>query len=222
MDSSVWNEAYEDDEIEHHIDPLLVEETAGLEPGTALDLGCGAGANAVYLAEQGWKVTGVDFAPDGIRHARKLAAEKGVDAEFVTADITTWDPPHLFDLVLSFYALPGGEHTATALATAHRALAPRGTLLVIDFARDSMVEGEKSFFEPDELTTTDEIIAAVPGLEIERAENLDVAHHYEAEEAAVGVDNEPGTHDHRTHEDHEHGDHSSWPKGAFVRARKPL
>lgn len=222
MDSGTWNEAYEGDDIEHSIDPLLIDQVAGLEPGTALDLGCGAGANAVYLAEQGWKVTGVDFAPDGIRHARELAAEKGVDAIFVAMDITNWDPPHLFDLVTMFYAMPGGEHTAEALATASRALAPGGTLLAIDFARDSVQAGGESFFEPDELTTTDEIAAALPGLEIERAENLDVTHHYETEAAAMEAGNEPGAHDHGTHEGHEHVDRSSWPKGAFVRARRPL
>jgi SAM-dependent methyltransferase len=231
MDPSVWNEAYEGDEIEHHVDPLLVEEVADLEPGSALDLGCGAGANAVYLAEQGWKVTGVDFAPDGIRHARKLAAEKGVEAVFVAMDVTIWDPPHPYDLVVLFYAMPGGEHTAKALATASKALAPGGTLLAIDFARDTLPDGQ-SFFEPDELTTTDEIIAALPDLEIERAENVDVTHHFEAEEAAAEGGSGHGDHSHEpdgpdtshhgTHEGHGHDRHASWPQGAFVRARRPL
>jgi len=56
--------------------------------GRALDLGCGTGTNAITLAQHGWKVTGVDFAPKAIRMARKKAAKAGFDVEFHVADVS--------------------------------------------------------------------------------------------------------------------------------------
>jgi SAM-dependent methyltransferase len=220
MDSNVWNEAYESGDAPQEVDPILVEAIAGLAPGTALDLGCGAGANAVYLAERGWEVLGIDFAPDGVRMAIELAEAREVAAEFLVADTTTWEPPHEFDLVIVMYALPGGDATRAVLATALEALAPGGTLLAIDFARDSV--GDSSFFDPDELTTTAEIVEMLPGLEVERAENIDVTHHCEQEAAAADHGDAPGGPHSHAHEGHGHGDSAAWPQGAFVRARRPL
>jgi SAM-dependent methyltransferase len=220
MDSNVWNEAYENDDAPQEVDPVLVAETSELTPGSALDLGCGAGANAVYLAEQGWDVLGIDFAPDGVRMAIDLAEKKQVAAEFLVADTTTWKAPHEFDLVIVMYALPGGEATPQVMATALGALAPGGTLIALDFARDSV--GGTSFFDPDELTTTAEIVEMLPGLEVLRAENIDVTHHCEREAAAAGHGAEPGGPGSHTHEGHGHGDPAAWPQGALVRARRPL
>jgi len=56
--------------------------------GRALDLGCGTGANAITLARNGWRVTGVDFVPSAIRKARRKAASAGLAIDFITADVT--------------------------------------------------------------------------------------------------------------------------------------
>lgn len=69
-------------------------------PGTALDIGCGAGTDSVYLAQQGWDVTSLDFMPKALEYTEQRAAEAGVGVTPVEADITTWDPPHSYDLVL--------------------------------------------------------------------------------------------------------------------------
>jgi ubiquinone/menaquinone biosynthesis C-methylase UbiE len=66
--------------------PLLEGPTA-LEPGRALDIGCGTGRDAVYLTKQGWRVTGIDFAEDALAKARKRAADEGVEVEWVQGDI---------------------------------------------------------------------------------------------------------------------------------------
>ncbi|MCU0588991.1 MAG: class I SAM-dependent methyltransferase [Syntrophobacteraceae bacterium] len=69
--------------------PEVMAFLAEHSPGTALDLGCGTGTNAMALARHGWKVTGVDFAPRAIRMARRKAAAAGLEIEFHTADVSS-------------------------------------------------------------------------------------------------------------------------------------
>src|SRR5262245_4428100 len=70
------------------------------QPGTALDLGLGAGIFAVYLAKAGYRVTGLDFIPKALDLARNLAKEANVDVEWVQADLLTWNPARKFDIIL--------------------------------------------------------------------------------------------------------------------------
>jgi tellurite methyltransferase len=84
---------------------LLVETVAGVRPGTALDVATGQGRNALYLAEQGWQVTGVDISDEGLRLARQAAAERGLALETVLADIDDYDfGTARWDLVTMIYA----------------------------------------------------------------------------------------------------------------------
>ena len=69
-------------------------------PGTALDIGCGSGTDSVYLAQQGWDVTSLDFIPKALEYTQQRAEKLGVSITPVEADITTWEPPHSYDLVL--------------------------------------------------------------------------------------------------------------------------
>ena len=64
-------------------------QTVHPPPGRAIDLGCGEGDNAIFLAEHGFQVTAVDFAPSAIAKARAKASDAGVDVDFVIDDITT-------------------------------------------------------------------------------------------------------------------------------------
>ncbi|MGA3216648.1 MAG: class I SAM-dependent methyltransferase [Acidimicrobiales bacterium] len=90
----------------------LIELVKGLAPGRALDLGCGTGTNAVYLARQGWEVVGVDFAPLAIESARKRGLAAGSSARFVTGNVTNLERAGIcgpFDLVVDigcYHALP--------------------------------------------------------------------------------------------------------------------
>jgi cyclopropane fatty-acyl-phospholipid synthase-like methyltransferase len=74
-----------------HARSTLVEmvQTGGLLPGRTIDLGCGEGDIAIFLAEHGFQVTAVDFAPSAIAKARAKASDAGVDVDFVIDDITT-------------------------------------------------------------------------------------------------------------------------------------
>jgi len=70
--------------------PELVDlvHTGRLSPGRAIDLGCGTGSNAVFLAERGFDVTGIDFAPAAIAKARRRAVKAGVAVRFLEDDLT--------------------------------------------------------------------------------------------------------------------------------------
>lgn len=86
--------------------PRILSETAGLTPGSALDVGCGAGAEALALAQAGWQVTGVDVSAQALAHAAERAQAAGVQerATWTEADATEWEPPQQYDLVLTCYA----------------------------------------------------------------------------------------------------------------------
>lgn len=116
--------------------PRLAEQIADLPPGTALDVGSGEGADAIWLAARGWHVTGIDLSMVALERAAKRAAEEGADiAARITweeADVLSWDPaPRQFDLVSAQYM-----HLPTlARESLHRRLAaavrPGGTLLIV-------------------------------------------------------------------------------------------
>jgi len=86
-----------------------VEGPDALPPGRALDLGCGTGTNAIYLARHGWEVVGVDFVDKAVRQARKKAAHAGVEVQFFTGDVTRLEKLRAvsgsFDLVLDIGCL---------------------------------------------------------------------------------------------------------------------
>lgn len=77
--------------------PQLVTEAAGLTPGTALDVGCGEGGDAMWLAERGWQVTAVDISATALQRAATLAAQAGPDVSgritWRQADLTSKAPP---------------------------------------------------------------------------------------------------------------------------------
>jgi 2-polyprenyl-3-methyl-5-hydroxy-6-metoxy-1,4-benzoquinol methylase len=111
---------------------FLVAEVGSLPPGRALDVACGAGRNAVWLAERGWAVTGVDFSGVALANARRLAAGRGVTVEWVQADVREWQPEAAAsDFVAVLYLqLPAAERRLV-LGRAAEAVAPGGTLLVV-------------------------------------------------------------------------------------------
>ena len=77
MDQAFWNEAYEEGPNQVEVaDLILDDELEGLPGGTALDLGCGAGTNALKLADRGWSVIGVDWAEHAVELATRSAQEK--------------------------------------------------------------------------------------------------------------------------------------------------
>ena len=111
----------------------LVAELGGLAPGRALDAGCGHGAEALWLAAHGWRVTGVDFSSAALAHGRTTAEVMGLTdrVEWVEGDLATWTPPaEAYDLVLSLYVHVAGS-VAEMVQRLADAVAPGGTLLLV-------------------------------------------------------------------------------------------
>ena len=122
-----WNEIWSTmDHTFAHYDELLVQHATGLKPGRALDLGCGPGGNAVWLAQCGWQVTAVDFSEAAIEKARDRAADQRVHVEFVVSDVTLYRPTGPYDLITSFYIQLWPSQRAQMLSNAVAALAPGG------------------------------------------------------------------------------------------------
>ncbi|HEU0335248.1 MAG TPA: class I SAM-dependent methyltransferase [Gaiellaceae bacterium] len=173
MKQERWNERYGGAELLWSSTPnrFLVAETEGLAPGRALDLACGEGRNAVWLAERGWRVTGVDFAEAALAKATELAAGRGVELELVHADLVDWvPPPRAYDLVVVLYLqLPAGER-GLVLGRAAEAVAPRGTFLLVAHDLSNLTAGHGGPSDPAVLTTADEVATELPGLTVERAE----------------------------------------------------
>ncbi len=171
-----WNRRWAGEERVHASTApsrFVVDEVAGLRPGAALDLACGAGRNAVWLAGQGWRVTAVDFSGVALRMARGLEAERRVSVEWVEADVLAWTPPACaYDLVCVLYLqLPAGERR-TALARAADAVRPGGTLLVLGHDLLNLTEGWGGPTQADVLFTPDDVVAEIGDLRIEKAERV--------------------------------------------------
>lgn len=109
--------------------PYLSREVGDLVPGTALDAGCGEGAEATWLASNGWQVTAADISAEVLARA---ASRGGVAdrVQWVEADLSTWEPDTQYDLVMTHYAHPAMPQLDfyNRLATW---VAPGGTLLIV-------------------------------------------------------------------------------------------
>jgi 2-polyprenyl-3-methyl-5-hydroxy-6-metoxy-1,4-benzoquinol methylase len=170
-----WDERYGTEELIWKAEPnrFLVEELDALPPGRALDVACGEGRNAVWLASKGWRVTGADFSRAGLAKAQRLATDRGVEVTWVEADVVEWRPPTAsFDLVVVMYLHLLAEQRRQALAHAAAALAPGGVLLVVGHDTSNLLKGTGGPQDPAVLFGPDEIVQDLSGLQIERAEQV--------------------------------------------------
>ncbi|WP_433323105.1 class I SAM-dependent methyltransferase [Spirillospora sp. CA-294931] len=113
----------------------LTETVAGLPPGDALDLGCGEGGDALWLARRGWHVTAVDISAVAVERLAGLARANGMGDRLVAQahDLRASFPDGGFDLISACYLhTPFDLERATALRAAAHALRPGGRLLVVD------------------------------------------------------------------------------------------
>jgi SAM-dependent methyltransferase len=170
-----WDRKYTETELLWSAEPnrFLVAEVADLAPGRGLDLACGEGRNALWLAGRDWRVTAVDFSEVAIAKARERAAREQRDVEFVCADLLEYEPePGAFDLVLVFYLQVPPPDRRQALARAMSAIAPGGMFLLVGHDLTNLTDGVGGPQYPDLLYTPDDIVADLPGLEIEKAERV--------------------------------------------------
>lgn len=167
MDSIAWDARYSTEELVWKADPnrFLVEEVRDMAPRRALDVACGEGRNAIWLAENGWAATGVDFSSVGLDKARSFAARRGVHVEWIEADVLTWQPPsEAFDLiVLAYLQLQAIERRQVHRAMA-AGLAVGGTLLVIAHDTTNLTEGIGGPQSLHVLFSPDDVVDDLAGL----------------------------------------------------------
>lgn len=175
MDSHAWDERYAAAELVWSVGPnqFVARECAGLRPGRALDLACGEGRNASWLALNGWSVTAVDFSPVGIDKARRLVGDLLIDWQ--VADATTWSSDDHYDLaILAYLQLPAAERRA-AVRSAYDALAPGGTFLLVAHDSTNLAEGTGGPKDAEVLMTAEDVLGdlADRSYEVVIAERVD-------------------------------------------------
>jgi SAM-dependent methyltransferase len=174
MDAASWDERYRVHGLVWGGPPnrWVVEELADAPPGRALDLACGEGRNALWLAAQGWEVTAVDFSAVAIGKARELDTNDLVD--WVEADAVGYSPVQPVDLALLSYLQLPAQQRRLAVRGAAAGLAPGGMLLVIAHDTRNLLEGTGGPQDPHVLYTAADVVADLDGtgLVIDRAEEV--------------------------------------------------
>jgi len=154
-----WDERYAETELLWSATPngFVAEEAGPLAPGAALDLACGEGRNARWLAGLGWQVTAVDFSPVALARGRASGGQGGADVDWVEADVLTWRPGRTYDLVLLAYLQLTEPQRRQVLITAADATAPAGSLLVVAHDRRNLGGGTGGPQDPSLLWTPGEV-----------------------------------------------------------------
>lgn len=171
-----WNARYAQKALLWSAEPnrLFAAEVGGLSAGRALDLACGEGRNAVWLAERGWRATGVDFSDVALAKAAELATSRGVEVEWVVADLLEYAPAPLgFDLVALLYLQLPRAAFLHAVRMGAGAVAPGGTLVVLGHDTTNLTQGYGGPQDPSVLYTADDVVPALGELVVERAEAVE-------------------------------------------------
>jgi tellurite methyltransferase len=149
-----WDERYglgerAKEDLDAAPNPLRVETAGKIPPGKALDVACGAGRNALWLAEHGWKVTAVDGAPNGIEILRRRASERGLIVDTRIADLEKGEyriEESSWDLIAMCFYLQ-----TSLFERAKRGVRPGGIVLAIVHIAEPGHEPTEHQLRPGEL-----------------------------------------------------------------------
>jgi SAM-dependent methyltransferase len=148
----------------------LLEGPSALPPGRALDIGCGAGVNSIYLAQHGWAVTGVDLVPEALAAARRRAETAGVTPTFLLGDVTRLEELGLdgdFTLLVDvgcFHTLPSDQRDAY-VAGVSAVASSASTFVLYGFGRGRFAPMEAG-------VTPDEVRERFHGWEVVEAQRV--------------------------------------------------
>jgi len=165
VDAGEWDERYAATELMWSAGPnqFVESELADLAPGRALDLACGEGRNARWLAERGWAVTAMDFSAVAVQKGR--SAVEGVDWQ--VGDALTAPLPQDLDLVLVAYLQIPPEERALVMRRAFEAVRPGGRFFVIAHDSTNIAEGTGGPQDPTVLYTAEDVLADLPAVELQ-------------------------------------------------------
>lgn len=170
-----WNEKYREREVEEIENPsqLLIDETARLAPGKALDLAAGVGRNAAWLARRGWDVDAVDFSEVAVEKGRMLTSRHDLPVSWYCEDLTQYQPsPQSYDLVTIFYLQLPWDEMRQVVSMAAGAVKPGGVLLVVGHDLSNLGRGAGGPQDPAVLYTADALASELEGMEFEKIETL--------------------------------------------------
>ena len=140
---------------------LLVVEASNLDPGTALDVGCGEGADAIWLAERGWQVTAIDVSTKALDRAARAANAADITVDWRRLGLEQIGAA-TYDLVSVFYpALMRGD--GAIIDTLFERVAPGGLLLVVHHAHVDRERAREHGFDPDDYVRHDDLTDALAG-----------------------------------------------------------
>jgi SAM-dependent methyltransferase len=143
---------------------VLIDATGPLIPGRALDVGCGGGAEAVWLARNGWDVTALDVSAVALEHAARRARDAGVHVQWGQSRLEDAQlPVGGFDLVTACYPALRQSPEGAAQQALLAAVAPGGTLLVVHHADVDAEQARAHGFELADYVGHDDIVAALDG-----------------------------------------------------------
>ena len=173
MDAAAWDARYAATDLVWSAGPnqFVEEALADLPPGRALDLACGEGRNARWLAERGWAVTALDWSTVGVEKGRAIAP----DIDWQVGDALTAPLPTGLDLVVVAYFQVPAPDRRTAVTRAVASLRSGGRLLVVAHDSTNLTEGTGGPQDPAVLYTAEDVLAdlaSVPHLEVLRAERV--------------------------------------------------
>ncbi len=172
MDARAWDERYAASPMVWSAGPnqFVESELAELPPGRALDLACGEGRNARWLATQGWEVTALDFSAVAVEKGRQAAPE----VDWQVGDALTAPLPQDLDLVVVAYFQVPAEERAQAMRRSFEALSVGGTLFVVAHDSTNLTEGTGGPQDAAVLYTAEDVLEDLAGTdhEVVRAERV--------------------------------------------------
>ena len=172
MDAAAWDERYAATELVWSAGPnqFVEADLKDLEPGKALDLACGEGRNARWLAERGWDVTAIDWSSVAVEKGRQVTA----DVHWQVGDALTAPLPTDLDLVVLAYFQVSEQARRTAVQRSFDALKAGGTFFVIAHDSTNLTEGTGGPQDASVLYTAEDVLADLEERDVEviRAERV--------------------------------------------------
>ena len=143
MSNQMWDEKYQGKELVWSADPnqFLPLAVTDLPVGKSLDLACGEGRNAIWLASQGWDSTAVDFSDVGLKKGQAIAENEGLTVNWVLSDVLTYHPDERFDLIIIFYVHLPSDQLDVIFKTSRELLAPGGKIVGVGHALRNLTDG---------------------------------------------------------------------------------